>query len=62
VVDAFSHGLKVVVCEQGVFDRSPLSHRMSLFDMHHKYATVVPTERVLRYLDEPSGDFPIVEG
>ncbi len=62
VVDAYSHGLKVVVCEQGVFDRSPLSHRMSLFDMHHKYATVVPTERVLRYLDEPSGDFPIVEG
>jgi len=50
VVDGFSHGFKVLVCEDAVFDRSPLSHRMSLFDMHHKYATVASRDRVLAYL------------
>jgi nicotinamidase-related amidase len=60
VVDGYSHGFKVIVCEEGVFDRAPLSHSMSLFDMHHKYATVTSTERVIGYLQEPSADFPIV--
>ncbi|MEX2288950.1 MAG: isochorismatase family protein [Mycobacteriales bacterium] len=41
-VDAFSHGFHVVVVEDAVFDRSPLSHAMSLFDLHHKYADVMP--------------------
>ncbi len=40
-VDAFSHGFHVVVVEDAVFDRSPLSHKMSLFDLHHKYADVM---------------------
>jgi len=62
VVDAYSHGFRVIVCEEGVFDRSPLSHRMSLFDMHLKYATVVRVDRVLQYLDRPAEGFPVVEG
>jgi hypothetical protein len=41
VVDAFSLGLQVVVVEEATFDRSPLAHKVNLFDMHHKYATVV---------------------
>lgn len=41
VADAYSLGFDVVVVEDGVFDRSPLSHKMSLFDLHLKYATVV---------------------
>jgi maleamate amidohydrolase len=40
-VDAYSHGLHVVVVEEAVFDRSPLSHKVSLFDLHHKYADVM---------------------
>jgi maleamate amidohydrolase len=40
-VDAYSHGLHVVVVEEAVFDRSPLSHKISLFDLHHKYADVM---------------------
>jgi maleamate amidohydrolase len=40
-VDAFSHGFHVVVVEDAVFDRSPLSHKLSLFDLHHKYADVM---------------------
>lgn len=40
-VDAYSHGFHVVVVEDAVFDRSELSHKISLFDMHHKYADVM---------------------
>lgn len=50
VVDAYSHGFQTLVCEEGVFDRSPLSHQMSLFDIHHKYGTVAHLEEVLEYL------------
>lgn len=50
VVDAYSHGFQVMICEEAVFDRSPLSHQMSLFDLHHKYATVAHLEEALSYL------------
>jgi nicotinamidase-related amidase len=40
-VDAYSHGFHVVVVEEAVFDRSTLSHKVSLFDLHHKYADVM---------------------
>jgi maleamate amidohydrolase len=50
VVDGFSHGFKVVVVEEGVFDRTEASHAINLFDMHQKYATVVPLADVLAYL------------
>lgn len=58
-VDAFSHGLHVVVVEDAVFDRSPLSHAMSLFDLHHKYADVMPLAELAAKLpdapQEPAG-------
>lgn len=50
VVDAFSLGFNVVVVEEATFDRTPTSHKMNLFDMHHKYATVAPLTAVLPYL------------
>src|ERR1700694_1021890 len=37
-VDAYSHGLHVVLVEECCFDRSPISHKVNLFDLHHKYA------------------------
>jgi nicotinamidase-related amidase len=40
-VDAFSHGLHVVIVEECCFDRNPLSHAINLFDLHHKYADVM---------------------
>lgn len=43
-VDAHALGFDVVVVEEATFDRSPLSHRVSLFDLHLKYATVVDLE------------------
>jgi maleamate amidohydrolase len=50
VVDAYSYGFKTMVCEEAVFDRAPLSHKVSLFDLHHKYATVAHLDEVLTYL------------
>lgn len=40
-VDAYSHGFHPVVIEECCFDRSLLNHKISLFDLHHKYADVM---------------------
>lgn len=47
VVDAFSYGFNVVVVEECCFDRSMTSHKIALFDLHHKYADVMHIEDVL---------------
>jgi isochorismate hydrolase len=52
VVDAFSYNFRVVVVEECVFDRGQASHKINLFDMHAKYADVVPLEGALSYVDE----------
>ncbi len=52
VVDAFSYNYIVVIPEECVGDRGVVSHKVSLFDMHMKYADVLPLERVLSYLAE----------
>lgn len=49
-VDSYSHGFAVAVVEDACFDRSPLSHAASLFDLHMKYAAVCWTDEVLVYL------------
>jgi maleamate amidohydrolase len=51
VVDAFSHNYRVVVPQEAVADRSALSHKVNLFDMHMKYADVLPVSDVGDYLD-----------
>lgn len=50
VVDAYSHGLDVMVVEEATFDRIELSHKINLFDLHHKYATVVYLDEACEYL------------
>ena len=54
VVDAYAAGLSVIVVEDGTGDRSPISHAANLFDMHHKYATVVPSTTVEKLLADAS--------
>jgi nicotinamidase-related amidase len=49
-VDAYSHGFHVVLVEECCFDRSPLSHKVNLFDLHHKYADVLKVEEVVTHL------------
>ena len=50
VVDAYSTGFHVTIVEECVFDRSELSHKVNLFDMHHKYADVMVLDEVLDHL------------
>jgi nicotinamidase-related amidase len=46
VVDAFSHGYRVCVVEDCVFDQNRVSHAVNLYDMHHKYAEVSKLSRI----------------
>lgn len=50
VVDAYSHGFHTVVVEECCFDRSLLSHKVNLFDLHHKYADVMHLKEVMKHL------------
>ena len=49
-VDAYSLGYHVSIVEECVFDRSPLSHKVNLFDLHHKYADVMKLAEVKEQL------------
>jgi len=49
-VDAYSQGYHVVLVEECCFDRSLLSHKVNLFDMHHKYADVMHIDEVVAHL------------
>jgi isochorismate hydrolase len=50
-VDAYSHGYHVTLVEECCFDRSMLSHKVNLFDLHHKYADVMKIDEVVAHLD-----------
>ncbi len=56
VVDAYSHGFHVAIAEEACFDRSPISHKVNLFDMHHKYADVLGTEEIVTELDRRAAE------
>ncbi len=49
-VDAYSHGYHVTLVEECCFDRCELSHKVNLFDMHHKYCDVMHVDEVLAAL------------
>ena len=51
VVDAYSNGYHVTIAEECVFDRSILSHKVNLFDMHHKYADVMVLKDIIAHLE-----------
>jgi len=51
-VDAYSHGYHVVLVEECCFDRVLLSHKVNLFDLHHKYADVMHLHEVVAALSE----------
>jgi nicotinamidase-related amidase len=57
VVDAFSYGFTVGVVADACFDRSRVSHAVSLFDMEYKYADVMFAAAAVSYLEGlPSRD------
>ncbi len=49
-VDAYSHGFHVVLVEECCYDRSLISHKVNLFDMHHKYADVLHVDEAVAHL------------
>ena len=49
-VDAYSLGYHVSIVEECVFDRSSLSHKVNLFDLHHKYTDVMTLQEVKEQL------------
>ncbi len=51
-VDAYSAGYHVSIAEECVFDRSILSHKINLFDLHHKYADVMPLSDIVSHLED----------
>jgi nicotinamidase-related amidase len=50
VVDGCTHRYRMMVVEECVFDRHEACHAINLFDMHQKYADVVPLADALDYL------------
>ena len=50
VFDASSYNFRTIVPAEAVFDRIPVSHAISLFDMDRQFADVVCVEDVLARL------------
>lgn len=50
VVDACALNFKSIVPSDAVYDRSPTSHAVNLFDIASKYADVLPTQDVIAKL------------
>jgi nicotinamidase-related amidase len=50
-VDGYSNGYHMTLIEECCFDRSELSHKVNLFDLHHKYADVMKVDAVIAYLE-----------
>ncbi|MFN0070253.1 MAG: isochorismatase family protein, partial [Chloroflexota bacterium] len=58
VVEGTSHRFRMIVAEECSFDRHESAHAMNLFDMHQKYADVLPLDEVVAHLRtlRPSAD------
>ena len=51
VVEAASYRYRVIVAEECTYDRHEASRAINLFDMHEKYADVLPLDEVLGWVD-----------
>jgi maleamate amidohydrolase len=51
-VDAYSNGYHVSLVEECTFDRAALTHKVNLFDLHHKYIDVMHADEVIAHLDK----------
>ncbi len=62
-VDAFSRNYHVCVVEDACFDRSDISHAVTLLDLHAKYADVHPSDVVIDYIESlPDNLFDLPSG
>jgi len=53
-VDGYSYGYHMVMAEECCYDRSEISHKVNLFDLHHKYADVMKTAEIIDILQTRS--------
>ena len=51
VFDAASYNYRVIIPQEAVFDRFPISNAISLFDMDRQFADVVNIQEVYRYFE-----------
>jgi nicotinamidase-related amidase len=51
VFDAASYNYRVIIPQEAVFDRFPISNAISLFDMDRQFADVVSIQEVFNYFD-----------
>jgi nicotinamidase-related amidase len=58
VLDAFQNNFHVIIPHECSADRSQISHKVNLFDMHMKYADVISLEETVEYLDSVSVSVP----
>lgn len=49
VLDAFSYNFRTAVIAEGTFDRSDISHRVTLFDLQAKYVDVITLREATDY-------------
>ena len=50
-VDGYSSGFHVSIVEECTYDRAELTHKVNLFDLHHKYADVMHVDEVIAHLE-----------
>ena len=50
-VDAYSFGFHNTLVEECTYDRAILTHKINLFDLHHKYADVMHADEVIQHLE-----------
>ena len=50
VTDAFAYNFKVLVPDDAVYDRSPTSHAVNLWDMNAKYADVHTSSEIINLI------------
>jgi len=58
VVDGCMYRFRMGVVEECTFDRTEASHAINLFDMHQKYAKVIPLVEAMSYFDGIAEDRP----
>ena len=52
VNDSASYNFRTIVPKEAVFDRIPVSHHITLFDINRFFGDVIPTDEVVAYLNE----------
>ena len=52
VVEGCSHSYHMTVVEECCFDRILVTHKINLFDLHHKYADVMHVDAVIEHLEK----------